>query len=157
MIVGQGFLPNSGIEAKTLRKCVMIRKHKQIKSKTGVLSNQPKKMTRTNSFRDRYETHFTIWPLMGSLVESAHRFHRCGAAESLQALRHFLPRSSPRLPEVADFEARELWNSGDSLMMRYEEKSHAAIILSSFFFWVVKQGERAVWKKSSSCPFFWVT
>lgn len=82
---------------------------------------------------------------MGSLVESPHQIPPLrSAAESLQALRHFLPRSSPRLPEVADFEAIELWNSGGSLMMRYEGVSHV-------FGWSNKGG---CLKKVESCPFF---
>lgn len=130
-----------------------LRKHKQIKSKTGVLSYQPKEMTRRNSFGDRYETHFTIWPLMGSLVESAHPFPPLRSGWVAAGVEAFLATQFSSTARGGRFWSQRAVEFGGQF-----DDAWRCFTCSNYiklgFLRVVKQEERAVWKKSSLVQFF---
>ena len=86
MIVVQGFCRI--LELKRIPiKCDMRRKHEQT-STTGVLSYQPKYITRRDSFGNGHKNHFTFGP--DGCQDSAHPFHLCRAQSDAAGVEAFL-------------------------------------------------------------------
>ena len=105
MLVGHGFCRI--LELKRIPiKCVMRRKHEQT-STTGVLSYQPKYMTRRDSFGDRHKNHSIFGP--DGSQDSAHPFHLCRAQSNAAGVEAFLATQFSSTATGVFFEVRELW------------------------------------------------